>query len=217
MHKNTITKAEAARRGLRWCADLQMFALERGCDSCKHSTRYCRATCYNRKFLRYPSFRKTWGPDGNDNKRWDGATTETFGGLSAVRLCTRGEPLATMADVRRLRDWAVANPECHFWVPTRGWRDACVRREIRRYLRPLANVHVVASIDPTTPLKTVQRLQRGGWSTMYYGEHVHPNDTGDVHRCRKTWGGVKGACAECAASGDGCFSEERVDIFLKKH
>lgn len=197
----------------RFVNDLGIVAIDRGHTSCVNATETCRRTCYNRKFLMYPSFRKCYiGKDCNDNKRWDAAQSSDFAAFSRVRICTRGDGITSTFDVDRIAQWCADNPNTLFWVPTRAWRDPVVGGYALHVAKKHKNFKLMASVDDSMRHEQ-PRLARYGWSTMYY--HTQ-NEAPKVRafQCPKTWKTEKVNCATCR---DGCFSEKRVDVWLKKH
>ena len=209
--------------GLRWIRALGMWALDRGSGSCVWRTTACER-CYSRGFARvYPLMKARWEPGGKDDKFWHAATPEIFEGLDRVRLCTRGEPITRVSDVMRIYQWATHNPETTFWLTTKAWqagicRGYCMNDWIMREVESLlmakvSNVKVLASVDPFTSHYFNLLVERG-WSTIFFGDdRQHPAGE-DAFKCSKTWHRKTGACAVCR---DGCFSEDRVDVWLKEH
>ena len=201
--------------------DLGLWALDRGEGSCVWKTGACHR-CYNRDLIIYfPWLWTCWKEGGADDRRWAAATPETFKGLDRVRLCTRGEPFATLADVSRVATWIRGNPDTLFWITTRCWQrgiqgdhrlNSAFLVAIEEELLHRPNARITASMDPYT-IYLLPFMQDRGWSTNYFGsERPHPSDL--AFRCPKTWRHAKGICGVCQ---DGCFSGNRVDIWFKEH
>jgi hypothetical protein len=233
-----MTKNARKAMGMKQIPAIGVWAIDRGIGSCKWRTHACD-DCYNRKCLIYPDTKKAWYPGGKDDQDWARITPENFRGLNRVRLCTRGEAFTCVDDCKRVGEWLQANPGCLFWIPTRAWQtgkrgspenwfsiNSPMVAAINRYVRCHDNARVMASLDVDTIchhgiLKDLE------WSTMYFHrDNIAP--TGyimNAHRCRKTWQkkinpatgrpvSLKGVCRTCRS---GCFSAERVDVWLKYH
>ena len=189
----------------RMVDDLGLLAVDRGLGSCKHRSAGC-AGCYNQKFFRrFPLVRQFWAKGGQDDQTWESLTPSDFAALrpGRVRLCTRGEPLSVASDVKRIAEWAKAAPHVTLWVPTRGWRNATIKRLAEEILFPLPNVKLLASVDRET-VGEADGLAAEGWSTMYFDpDDRAPQYSGRVVRCAKTWKGTKRACRSCSS---GCFA-----------
>lgn len=198
---------------LRFCKDIGMFAIDRPKSSCVHASEFCRKHCYNNKLYgvygngmraRDKKNEDLWrNPDLPQmiHKQLSRAKKQT----KRVRLMTRGEAFSTVSDIVRVARILDANPGTVFWIPTRAWTDASMRRRIEEYIMTRRNVRVLASIDPTMPEPPE------GWSTMFFGDD---DDTDGRHKCPKTHGHKVGACATCRS---GCFAKKRADIHLCKH
>uniref|UniRef100_A0A6M3L8B8 Gene product 88 domain-containing protein n=1 Tax=viral metagenome TaxID=1070528 RepID=A0A6M3L8B8_9ZZZZ len=202
----------------RYCEALGLVTIDRPTTSCKYRTAFCRAHCYNLKL--YRAFGHTMRPkDARLARLWkhglDGAYVRRIMATKAhrpnrIRFCSRGEPLATAADIDRFAEIAASCPSYLFWIPTRAWRSPTMRAEIERRLLGLANLRIMASTDPTTSDAELESLRSNGWSTMFFGD----DDRDYGYHCPKTWDRKHGACATCTA---GCFSRQRVDVHLKTH
>jgi hypothetical protein len=210
---------------MRWCADIGMFAIDRPMASCKHATRFCRKHCYNWKFFRtYPH---TMRPHEKALAReWKELTGEGLrlqlsrkkNQTARLRMATRGEPLATLADVVKVESLARANPRTAFWVPTRAWRDSAVGGFADVVLGNLPNVRLMASVDPTTSAEDWEVVRELGWKPMFFGrDNLETTPIGGVFRCPKTWAGAKAHCATCGAGG--CFdaNSPTTTVLLRKH
>jgi hypothetical protein len=222
---------------IRHCGDIGLFAVDRPrCVSCVHATEYCRAHCYNIGIER--RFPACGSKDERNELAWRACSGADYARVLArkkksterVRLMTRGEAFATVADVERVRDIVTANPGSVWWIPTRAWREPALRSLIEARVATLPNVVVMASLDPSNTDTEWRRLRSAGWSTIYFGNGeswlrsgraAWHGPTGDTTvRCPKTWRGIKGenACARCKA---GCFAPvtrgRRVDVLLQEH
>lgn len=208
-----------ANGGIRWCEDLGLYVLDRGRETCRWSTRFCRAYCYNKNLYKWQKAMKK--RDKLNEAYWRGISPHDFQAdlsrkkksVDRFRICTRGEAFATIGDVHFIHRLLSACPSTLFWIPTRAWRDWELREEIENEVMTLHNARVLASTDPSTQSYNEREvLQRGGWSTVYMGGG---SPLPGYHRCKKTWDGLKGECATCA---DGCFaSYKRVDVHLRLH
>jgi len=127
------------------------------------------------------------------------------------RFCSRGEPFMNIIDVYRIRDILIENQNILFWIPTRAWRDENLRRLLIDRIQPLENHRMMMSIDPSNSKEEIEKLKEDGFSTMYFGDN---SDIEDRILCQKTWNKEDGYCQIC---NEGCFSEERVDVHLKRH
>lgn len=213
-----------AKPTLRYCADIGMHAYDRKISaSCVHATDFCKAHCYNEKLFKvYPAMHAR---DDRNEEYWrdiSGAvvardlarkTKQT----ARVRLMTRGEAFATLADVARVESILVGNPGTLFWIPTRAWRSPILRLAIMQRIMPLPNARVLASMDPSNSFEDWEALQLDGWSTMSFGANdatVTPDGSARLFKCPKTWKGLKGHCSICKA---GCFRDSQVHVHLKQH
>lgn len=204
--------------------DIPEWGVEGTCD---HRTEFCNTTCYNIKLYRiFPDMipadvvRERWWQQDRQEEVADILARKRSKQTSRARMCSRGEPFKGMRDIDRVKRLAAATPDTQWWVPTRAWRDPILRALIDSEIRPLPNVVVLASMDPSNTPEEWADIKMLGWSTMFYGDDdmlVSPN--GDrMFKCPKTWGHVEGACAVCK---NGCFKElvkgERVDVHLSRH
>jgi len=201
----------------RKCDDIGMWALDRGVSSCKHATKYCKANCYNRKLYNlYPAMKER---DTKNDEFWKTLNKEIFKAfvesrrkpIKRFRFNTRGEAFSTLEDINRIKEIVLDNPEILFWIPTRGWRNQEIRKEIENELFVCKNVRVMASLDPSNGIEEIESLKESGWSTLYFGDN---EDLQDRIKCPKTWNHKNGACESCKK---GCFAKKRVDVHLKKH
>jgi len=218
-----VSKIAREHLGLRQVADLGLWVLDNSIDSCKYKTKACKK-CYNLKCLIYKGFRAAWVAGGKDSRAWQGATSEAFDGLRRVRLCTRGEAFEDVTQVDRVARWIADNPNTKYWIPTRAWRNSSMREYLEKKIMPLKNARLQASLDRYT-IQHYESLKASGWSTMYFDhENLDPNFDNAV-KCRKTWdklinpktGRTIGRKAVCQRCRKGCFSDTRVDIWLKYH
>ena len=200
---------------IRWCEEIGMFAIDRGCGTCKHQTRFCQMYCYNIPLYKWQ--KNMVKRDAVNEAFWALLSGDQLLDILArkkhqvkrVRLCTRGEAFSITDDVwkvRHLLDW---NPGTLFWIPTRGWRDPEVKAEIEAMIFPLPNARVIASVDPSNSEDVIQGLQSSGWSTVRIGSPI-----GSRYKCPKTYEHASGHCAVCE---HGCFSADRVDVHLQLH
>jgi hypothetical protein len=209
---NQISKA------IRYCKDIGCFALDFPKFTCAFRTEFCNENCYNIKMYRMYKDDMV-NRDRTNLDAWTSCTVQEFvdclknkrNQTSRFRFATRGEVFYSSLNIAKIREIAIAMPDTIFWIPTRAWRNAMRRSEIMTVLFPLANVRVMASIDPSNSLDEVASLKADGWSTIFYGDDTA---TDNRVKCTKTWNHTKGACAKCTK---GCFSENRVDVHLKKH
>lgn len=209
---------------LHKCGDIGMGAIDRSREhSCVHASPYCQQHCYNNKFG-WPNVK---GKDLKNDLHWPAMTGDSIRqalkGLRAystdrLRLCTRGEPFASRADVALIKRVLSDVPEVLFWIPTRAWRNKALRELIREEIAPIPNARVQASIDPSNSWAEIYHLHCEGWSTMFFakdtdgGSVMHP--LGDLAiKCIKTWEHQIGACRTC----DVCFGERQTHTWLLDH
>jgi len=209
---------------LRWCEDIGMFALDRPIPtSCLHKTEFCDKKCFNVKLYRlYPNMEKK---DIRNEAYWKQLTGKALKATldrrtlqtDRVRFMTRGEAIRDYSDLDRVEDICEYNPDREFWLPTRAWRDALLMARIESQLRPIRNLHVLASMDPSNPAVDWETVRAFGWSTMFFGDDkMLTTPLGEkMFKCPKTWGKVKGACGTCKR---GCFEGHgRVNVHLQGH
>jgi len=239
--KGGMTKRARMDLGLRQCPDIGLWALDNGMGSCVWRTEACK-DCYNRKTVIYPAMKACWGKGGKDDQRWAAMTPEGFRGLSRVRLATRGDAFPNLRQIERVGEWVASNPNTKFWIPTRAWQtgqngspenwyriNRKMIRAIEDHVMIHPNAHVQASIDDWTSHHWFE-LKNRGWNTMFFSRE-HTDNPGlnqlgsNVIKCRKTWDILKspttgrpvhrkGVCRTCR---NGCFSDKRVDVWLKFH
>lgn len=195
--------------------DIGMYTINRGHGSCKWKSAYCLIHCYNKKLYRV--FGHTMLPKDVKNDldwvAWNG--DRLYEELNRrkynkrIRLCSRGEPFSTMADVTKIKDFLNKNPQTLFWIPTRSWRGN-LRDEVKKIMQ-IDNARILASIDPSNTKIEIDDIVSEGWSTMYFGDN---SDIQNRFLCPKTWEHKKKICYQCEA---GCFAKTRVDVHLKKH
>lgn len=215
---------------LRYCADIDLWALDRGLKSCVFATDFCRQHCYNKKLYKvYPAM---LGRDEQNDAYWNStyswdiaqdigkAMAHKKGASNRFRFCTRGEALGTISDIIRVIILADTLPDVLFWVPTRSWRSVGKRTNslgqhndmyaLLMKAKLLPNLRIMASIDPTTTTQELTTLKTHGWSTISFGVPVEERH----FLCPKTHDGIKGACSTCQ---EGCFSSGQVNVHLKEH
>jgi len=235
-----MPKVVREEQGLRQVPDLALWALDNSACNCKFRTPACN-DCYNRKMLRYSTFKSAWSQGGLDDQNWAKATPESFQGLARVRLNTRGEAFSSLENIDRVAEWVAGNPNTLFWIVTRAWQTggngspenwykinepfiSAIDQKIRIY----KNAKVMASIDDWTS-RHVKTLIERGWNTIFFSKEnlEHPAlfvAGSNVVKCKKTWLKIrnknnrlvhpKGLCKTCKS---GCFSDSRVDVWLKYH
>jgi hypothetical protein len=169
-------------------------------------------------------------------------TSVGFSQLHRVRLNTRGEPFPNIREVERVAGWVADNPMTKFWIVCRAWQTGMhgspenwyrlntgMIKAIEEKVMIHPNAFVQASIDDWTSHHWPVLRDRG-WSTMYFSRDLNPHpalgqDGANVRKCRKTWDRIrnpktgrwmhrKGVCRTCR---NGCFSDKRVDVWLKYH
>lgn len=239
--KAGMSKAERMRLGLRQVPDIGLWALDNGMGNCVWHTEAC-ADCYNRKTIIYSNMKACWSPGGLDDRRWAGATSKAFSGLYRVRLNTRGDAFPNIREVERVASWVRDNPNTKFWIVTRAWQTGMhgspenwyrinegMMRAVESKIMIYNNAYVQASIDDWTGHHW-RELKDRGWNTMFFSRDNNPipalgKEGSNVHKCRKTWDQIrnpktgrlmhrKGVCRTCRS---GCFSDSRVDVWLKFH
>jgi hypothetical protein len=234
---------------LRWCSDIGMWSLDRPINdipntnitgSCVNRTSFCDVTCYNLKL--YRMFPAMLTKDIRNEEFWQSLPTtrrHTYGNPSLeslrkkfknsrrqtkrVRLMTRGEGIKDKSDVQRVRILCEEFPDIIWWLPTRAWRNAELRDLVQRYLMPLPNLALNASLDPTNTENEIRLLTADGWSTMFYGDDTReysPTMRGmeRMFKCPKTHKKLKNHCGICKG---GCFGltsiGRRTDVHLSQH
>ena len=237
-----MSKVGRMALGLRQVPDIGMWALDSGISTCVWQTEACK-NCYNKKTVVYPHMAACWGEGGLDDRRWAAATSKGFCGLHRVRLNTRGDAFPNIRQVDRVASWVSDNPHTKFWIVTRAWQTGMhgspekwyrlntgMMKAIEDRIMIYNNAYVEASIDDWTGHHW-ETLRDHGWNTMYYSHDnaMHPalgKDGANVVKCRKTWDLLphptrkgyhihrKGVCRTCR---NGCFNENRVDVWLKFH
>ena len=236
-----MTKKARERAGLRQCPDIGMWAIDNGMGHCVWRTEACK-DCYNRKTTIYKDMARCWSPGGLDDQRWTSALPSAFSGLHRVRLNTRGEAFSAIREVDRVSEWLEGNPSTKFWIVTRAWQTGMhgspekwyrinegMIRAIEQKITCFPNAYVMLSIDDWTKGHW-KELKDRGFGTIYFSRDLnrHPAlglEGANVHKCRKTWDRVrnpatgrwmhrKGVCKACRS---GCFSDARVDVWLKFH
>lgn len=235
---------------LRWCADIGMWSLDRPINdipntnitgSCVNRTSFCDATCYNIKL--YRMFPAMLTKDIRNEQFWQSLPTNMI--LRAtnhpsiqslrkkfknsrrqtkrVRLMTRGEGIKDKSDVQRVFVLCMEFPDIIWWLPTRAWRNAELRDLVQKWLMPLPNLALNASLDPTNTENEIRQLTSDGWNTMFYGDDTRewsPTMKGmqRMFKCPKTHKGLKNHCGICKG---GCFSlssiGRRTDVHLSQH
>ena len=207
---------------MRYCEDTGLFSIDRSRLSCIHATRYCKEHCYNKKLYRV--FPGMVPKDDKNEIAWKALTGATLRKELAkkklptkrFRFMTRGEAFTCSEDVEKIRDILTSNPATLFWIPTRAWRNATLRKEIEITLLPLRNARIMASIDPSNTSEELTNITN--WSIMGFGwqnkEEMEEKTGLQAKNCPKTYDHIKGACRTCKGR---CFSPKRQVIFLDKH
>jgi len=237
-----MRKTDRMALGLRQVPDIGLWALDSGMGTCVWRTEAC-ADCYNRKTIVYPGMKACWSPGGLDDRRWALATPKSFSGLYRVRLNTRGDSFPNIREVDRVASWVAGNPDTKFWIVTRAWQigmhgspknwyrlNSGMMKAIEDRVMIYKNAYVQASIDDWTGHHW-ETLRDRGWNTMHFSRAGNAipalgKDGSNVVKCRKTWDLLphptragrhihrKSVCRTCR---NGCFSEKRVDVWLKWH
>ena len=237
-----MTKVARMDLGLRQCPDIGLWALDNSMKNCVWRTEACK-DCYNRKTIIYPSMKAAWSPGGVDDRNWQKATPESFAGLYRVRLNTRGDAFPNIREVDRVAEWVAGNPDTKFWIVTRAWQTGMhgspekwyrlntgLMKAIEDKVMIYDNAFVQASIDDWTGHHW-KELKDRGWNTMFFSREGNDipglgQPGSNAIKCRKTWNLLphptragryihrKGVCRTCR---NGCFSDSRVDVWLKWH
>ena len=211
-----------ATKHIHFVHDIGMFAWERSRKSCVHRSKFCAANCYNKKLYRtFPNMVKQ---ESLLDEAWD---TFDYANLrrellnkhkqtKRVRGCTRGENFKDADDVIKMYYIVMLNPDTVFWLPTRAWRDASLKRSIEGTIMKLPNARVQASMDPSNTLADWYMVINRGWSTMFFGDDdMLETPLGNrMIKCQKTHKHLKGVCATCKR---GCFSANQNHVHLKQH
>ena len=218
----------------RWCEDIGQFATDRPINdtlnhqgSCIHKTEFCSNTCFNNKL--YKLYPKMHDRDDRVESIWqnlDPFSVKPFlqrkrKQTKRVRLKTRGEAFANIADVFKVKEMVEDNPDTAWWVPTRAWRDPHLKTLIEDVLFPIKNIVINASVDPSNTTEEWKMLEDTGWNIMYYGDDTlthSPATEKKVFLCPKTHKKLKGHCDTCKA---GCFSQLTIQrqqiVHLSQH
>jgi hypothetical protein len=206
---------------IRWCKDIDMFAIDRPKSSCLWKTKFCKEHCYNNKFYKMAKIKlelrdkknetfysNIFGTDLNIILSRKRKPTDRF------RLCTRGEPITGSYDIYQLKDWARYNPRTQFWVPTRAWRNTNLKCLIEKHLFNVDNVFIQASLDPSNTQAEVDDLIKRGWSTSFFGnDNVYPFKNVNYVKCPLKWSHT-GSCSTCTVA---CFNPKQTHHWLKEH
>jgi hypothetical protein len=132
------------------------------------------------------------------------------------RFMSRGEAFTCFNDIKKVEDIVKKNKNTKFWIPTRAWRNDHLLKCINTVLGKYDNVYLIASMDPSNTKEEWKKLKENNWSTMFFGDDtLTQTPNGDKFiKCKKTWEKKKGHCQRCS---NGCFSNKRTDVILKKH
>jgi len=208
------------KAALRFCKDIGMFSVDRSRKSCQFRTKFCEKACFNNKLYRV--FGHGMRPkDIRNDAYWADLTGEKLHKTLSnkrhqtdrVRLMTRGEAIATHADLDKVIDIVKENPGRLVWVPTRAWRSPELRKRIEKELQTLENARVLASLDPSNTRKEADSLKNSGWSTMFFGDNETPIYPDESVKCPKTWDKT----VSCPTCENGCFQRSQVHVWLKTH
>ena len=221
---------------IRFCDDIGLFVMDRKIEtSCVHRSEYCKVNCYNNKLM--AAFSAIDAKDDKCEKYWKDLDGKEFTKVinrkrkdtKRFRFCTRGEALSVMADIKKIKDIVNSNKDVNFWVPTRAWRNAEMRKVIITELLPIPNLFIQASTDPSNTQVEVDQLHLDGFRMMFFGnDKVALTPKGiKPFKCPKTW--VTRAKSDpnrkfkpqCAGCLNGCFGKDRGSksavIWLKQH
>ena len=183
---------------LRWCSDIGMWSLDRPINDIPNTN--ITGSCVNRT-----SF-----------------CDVTCYNLKLYRMFP-AMLTKDKSDVQRVRILCEEFPDIIWWLPTRAWRNAELRDLVQRYLMPLPNLALNASLDPTNTENEIRLLTADGWSTMFYGDDTReysPTMRGmeRMFKCPKTHKKLKNHCGICKG---GCFGltsiGRRTDVHLSQH
>jgi len=224
-----------AHEFIRFIPEIGLWSFSRGRSTCRWKSKWCDVNCYAQKF-----YRMGWAKDEYDkadDEWWMShdclEIADEIRRVASVddkpparfRFSVKGEIWTATCDVVKVAHIAAHLPETVFWIPTRAWRDHAINSYIRLHLFRKPNVRVLASVDPDTTLGQLARLRAEGWSLVFAGDNqcgqmqlsadgLIPHVAEGMHRCEKTWDRRTSHCASC---DEGCFSDGRVEIHLKKH
>lgn len=204
---------------VRYCKDIDMFAIDRPMESCMWRTSFCKANCYNGKL--YPIYKDMVTKDKRNEPYWQNLTGSQLSAelnrkhkqTKRFRFMTRGEAINCLDDIEKIVDICAVNADRLFWLPTRSWRSKALRPIIEAKLLPIANLRLQASLDPSNTQAEIDSLVNAGWSTMFFGNDDKPAVPNSV-KCAKTWEHALGHCSKCT---NGCFSSKQKHVWLKKH
>lgn len=203
---------------VRFCPEIGVHAIDRGPETCRHQTSFCKLYCYNIPIYNFRRKRMEIR-DAVNRENWNALTGSDLCAelsrkkqkVTRLRLCTRGEAFSRFIDTGKIYDLLCYNPHVLFWIPTRGWHDSRIRSSIENDILTCANARVLASVDPSDSQDVIDDLKACGWSTVRIGS-CDPQE--GRYRCPKTFEHKSGHCAVCM---QGCFSKSRVDVHLQLH
>ena len=204
---------------LRFCADIGLWALDFDKSTCRFKTKYCMEKCYNCNLYSLYDLEQK---DKRNMRYFDVLNGEIFkddmskkrrGNRRRFRFATRGEAFHSFAAIDKIVKIAKKNPGIVFWIPTRAWRVKRFKLYIEIRVFPVENIHVMASLDPSNSIADYDTLRRSNWDTIFFGNDDLTIQSAPV-KCKKTWDHKVGHCAKCRK---GCFSKNRVDVWLKSH
>jgi|TARA_Y100000296_G_C5150354_1_gene246054 hypothetical protein len=173
------------------------------------------------------------GKDRRNEEYWQTLTGESLKNtlnrkrnqVSRFRLMTRGEAFSDLADISRVKDLLLSNPDTIFWIPTRAWRTESIWDLVKREIAVLPNARIQASFDPSNSVGEWLDVIRQGVGIMFFGHDSFFNDTVTgviaksmlpVVKCGKTWK-TNGPDENCSNCDSGCFNTAQDIVHLKSH
>ena len=213
----------------RYCKDIGLWALDRPMSSCLFRTDWCKAHCYNNKFMRWPTVKAHESKLASYWDRFINRPVERFEAdflshrrkpVKRFRFCTRGEAFNSVDDFLAFEQLLPAFPSITFAFYTRSWINPAMKFYLSRLKAHHKNVRIVLSFDPSTrDVRLEQDAIDHGYSLSYVGNDGSLLVTESEYKkqwfkCPKTWKGFKKHCAICKG---GCFSRTPKRIHLKQH
>ena len=207
-----------------WREDIGLWCIDRAEKTCIHATNFCKWFCYRNNFTDVYDLTKRdarlepYWSDLNGFKLKTELDRKTTRKTDRVRMASLGESIFKIADIYKIKDFALANPDRLIWVPTRAWSKKRYKTILEKELMPLDNVRLFASLDPDHTQEQKDTLSN--WSTMFFGDDSElefkvKRKTRKRIKCPKTWNKESGI--KCNTCTGGCFESSQIDIHLKNH
>ena len=207
---------------IRYNSDIGVWGIDRPTTSCTNKSKFCAKECYNNKL--YKVFKAMQTADVKNEIYWHSLSlpddvTEHFKrrAVKRLRLMSRGEAFSCEADIQRVKDLALANPDITIKIPTRAWREKWMRKLIIHELDGIKNLRIFASIDPSNTEEELITALAFCDGTLFFGDdNFHPYGEGVSVKCPKLELKLKAHCKVCDI---GCYNQEvtKVHVHLMQH